>query len=157
MSRLTLPLHQLPDNLANRVQFLREHLDMTPRQLASKASVAEAFIQDIEAGLEMFLAPAVRLKLARALRVRPSILQDVERRPKLPNAAELSESAEWQKTRKTKQLLEAVALNPTGDYHCPDCEASLIIRQFQRRDLEDNLLLTLKVECSNCLFRWSTD
>lgn len=155
MARLPITLTDLPDTLSQRVQYLRDHLDMTQRQLAYKASLEESFIQDIESGMEMFLAPAIRLKLARALRVKPSIIQEVEKRPQPKEP--VTESAAWQKERRTKQLLEQILQEPDGSYACLECQSGLIVRQFERRDLDDNLLLTIKIECSHCLFRWSTD
>lgn len=137
---------ELPESLALRVQALREQLDLTQRQLAKKAIVPLELIQDLESGLEVFLAPATRLKLSRALRIKPDVLEDVEKRPTAPK-----------KDRDVKFLLEQIVAQPDEAYDCPDCDNALIIRQFDRLDLQDNPLVTIKVQCSQCLFRWTTD
>ncbi len=159
-SKKTEPTQQLdlPETLAQRMLFLREHLDLTQRQLATKAIVPLSLIEDIEAGLELFLAPSIRLKLARALRVKPDVLQDVEKRfqPKTNNPEEAS-SSEEQMTWRAKALLKEIQMNPKKDYRCPYCKSALLIRQFERRDLDDSVLAAYKIQCSQCLFSGSLD
>ncbi len=142
----------LPDTLATRLQHLREVRGWTPRRLAESALLSETLIQDLESGLETFLAPAVRQKLARALRVRPSVLQEVERRPEIsadtlrpiPHATALD-------------LMEAIQADTTRKYFCPACGALLQVRTFTRRDLHDHEFEAYKVHCTKCLFRMESD
>ena len=68
----------LPETLAKRVQFLRDQRDLTQRQLAQQAALPLQQIEDIEAGLELFLSPDIRQRLARILRVKANVLEEVE-------------------------------------------------------------------------------
>lgn len=144
---------QLPDTLARRVQFLRESRDLTQNQLAKKAAIPMEMIRDIEAGLEMFLAPAVRQKLARALRVRSGDLKAVEKRPTVEEEHPEAETLR----QEGRALLRAIRRAPQAEHRCPECAALLNVRVFQRRDLEENLLETVKVHCPNCLFRLESE
>ena len=143
----------LPDTLSRRIQFLREDLDLTQRQLARKSQIALSQIQDIEAGLELFLAPSVRLKLARALRVQASVLQEVESATGAfstdgdPNA--LAEAGH--------HLLHQVSRAPEQEYSCPHCQAAIVVRVFERRDLEGNPIQAIKIHCTQCLFQLASE
>lgn len=141
----------LPNTLAQRVRFLREKRYMTAEAVAMKAQISLSTIEDIEAGIEMFLAPAVRQRLARVLHVRPSQILEVE---KQPNHVSLETPA---LQRKGMNLHEAILANPDGIHHCPSCGADLDVRLFERRDLQDNLLTVIKANCTQCLFRLSDD
>ncbi len=138
---------KLPETLALRVQHLRHLLNMTPNGLAKKAQVPLTLVEDLEAGLVSFLSPAVRQKIARALRCPSDVLREVEKTPDKPFKA--SPIAK-------KQMLEAIIRSPYGTYTCPECEGELRIQYFERRDLEDNPITAIKVNCLKCLFRLET-
>lgn len=143
------PTPALPGTLAQRVQYWREAMDWSQRKLAEKAAVSESFIQDLESGLETFLAPAVRQKLARALRIKPILFQEVEKRPDT-GASTISREL-------VLDLFENIQANPTRKYFCPQCGATLEIRTFERRDMHNVAILAIKVNCSKCLFRMEND
>lgn len=150
----------LPETLAQRILFLREAQDMTQRQLAAKAIVPLNLIEDLESGLELFLAPSIRLKIARALRVKPDVIEDVEKKinPLQPHVEEdQATQSEEQMIWRSKALLKEIQMNPNKDYKCPYCESPLLIRQFERRDLDDTVLTAYKIQCSQCLFSGSLD
>jgi transcriptional regulator with XRE-family HTH domain len=138
----------LPSTLALRVQALREALDLTPRQVAQRAILPLSLIEDIEQGLELFLAPAVRGKLARVLRVKPLTLEEVELRPTTPSIKPVGQSS-------TVQLIEHWLNTPNHAHPCPDCGQPLVLQVFARRDLHDNPLHAIKAHCTQCLFRVS--
>jgi transcriptional regulator with XRE-family HTH domain len=141
----------LPETLALRVQYLRESLHLTSGALADKALVSESLIEDIESGLELFLAPSVRQKIARALRVRTVVLSEVEKPPALSvKPPTLPEDSNF-------QLLETIYQQPDRTYFCPLCGAKLMVKVFPRRDIYNNPVKALKINCSQCLFKTSFD
>lgn len=137
----------LPLTLARRVQHLREAMDMTQRQLARKSLVALAQIEDIESGIDLFLAPAIRLRLARALRVPLDVLQEVEKRVEEQEAFSQEEA----------HLLRQIAQKPDADYTCPRCQSPVVVRVFERMDMEGNEIRVIKAHCSQCLFQIASE
>lgn len=150
MSRGSSP-SSLPPTLAERIRHLREKRYMTPELLAIKAQVPVQMVEDLEAGIEMFLAPAVRQRIARALHVRPSQIQEVEKQLEMagPDAPQLQQ--------KGVSLRESILREPDAPHLCPSCGAPLAVRLFERRDLQDNLLVVIKANCTSCLFRLTDD
>ncbi len=141
----------LPPTLAERIRFLREKRYMTPALLAQKAQVTVSMVEDLEAGIEMFLAPAVRQRIARVLQVRPSQIEEVEKPPE-------TESAETPMLqRKGLTLRDEILQDPDAPHLCPSCGAPLAVRVFERRDLQDRPLLVIKCNCTRCLFRMTDD
>lgn len=141
----------LPPTLAERVRFLREKRYMTPAVVAMQARISLQTMEDIEAGIEMFLAPAVRQRLARVLHVRPSQIQEVEKQPNYSNPeAPMLQRKGW-------SLHEAILDDPDAPHLCPSCGAPLAVRLFERRDLQNNPLTVVKANCTQCLFRLSDD
>lgn len=124
---------------------------LTPDLLALRAQVPVRLVEDLEGGLETFLAPAIRQRLARVLHVRPAQIQELEKPPSIfnPNAATLQ--------HKSVGLHEAILRDPTAPQVCPNCSAPLAIRLFERRDLQNNLLTVVKANCTQCLFRLADD
>ncbi len=151
MSRNPSSSSSLPPTLAERLRFLREKRFMTAELVAYKAHVPVNMIQDIEAGIETFLAPAVRQRLARVLHVRPAQIQEVEKPPEVNDA----ETPLLQ--RKGLDLREAILHDPEAPHLCPSCGAPLAVRVFERRDLHDKPLLVIKANCTHCLFRLTDD
>jgi transcriptional regulator with XRE-family HTH domain len=131
--------------LAQRVQQARETLSLSQAALAEAAHIPISQVQDIEAGIELFLSPAVRQKLARVLKVRPVTLKMLEK-PTPPQRPPLSLEAR-------DSYIEELLHFPDREHSCPLCGACLEVRLFQRRDLEDNLLVEVKAHCSQCLFK----
>ena len=157
MSESDLPAAEsvaLPMTLARRIQVLRENLDLTQRQLARKSQVGLVQIQDIESGVELFLSPSIRLKLARALRVKAAIIQDVEaRNPMLDDDFGHLDAFGPEEN----DLLRRMIRFPEAAYACPHCQAAMIVRMFERRDLEENPIRVIKAHCSQCLFRLASE
>lgn len=151
MSRNSPSSSSLPATLAERIRFLREKRYMTPEMLAMKALVPLSMVEDLEAGIEMFLSPAVRQRIARVLHVRPSQIAEAEKPPEFDNA----EAAVLQ--RKALALREAILGDPDAPHLCLSCGAPLAVRLFERRDLRDNPLTVIKANCTRCLFRLTDD
>jgi transcriptional regulator with XRE-family HTH domain len=142
----------LPPTLAERIRFLRERRYMSPEMLASKALIPVTMVEDIESGIEMFLAPAVRQRIARVLHVRPTQIEEAE---KTPDLVDHSEAAVLQ--RKGLSLREEILKDPDALHLCPSCGSPLAVRLFERRDLRDNPLVVIKANCTQCLFRLTDD
>ena len=148
MSHSSAPL---PTTLAERVRYLRERRMMSLEYLAHKAQVPLRMVEDIEAGIETFLAPAVRQRIARVLHVRPVQIQEAETPPEQSSA----ETPMLQ--RKGLHLREAILEEPDAPHLCPSCGAPLAVRLFERRDLQNNALTVIKANCTRCLFRLTDD
>ena len=130
--------------LAQFVQEARNKQYKTLEEIAVESHLPVALIQDIEAGIETFLAPTARQKLARALKVLPFQIKQLEKEIVSPEA-----EAAWARSINLRSKL----LNqPEATHDCPECKASLIIRSYQREDLNGQIEKTLKVQCSQCLF-----
>lgn len=146
----------LPDTLAKRVQYLREVRDMTQRQLAQKTAMTEQAIHDIEAGLELFLSPAIRQRLARELRVKADTLKEVESHPEKEDS--LNDFKVQQKRKQASLLMVSkIRAGITQGLMCPECEHDMVVQIFSREDLEGNRFDVIKAHCSSCLFRLETD
>ncbi|MEM0950980.1 MAG: helix-turn-helix domain-containing protein [Cyanobacteria bacterium P01_H01_bin.74] len=139
----------LPDTLAQRLQFLRDERFFSVKALANKVQVDHKVIEDIEAGLVLFLAPALRQRLARVLHVSASVLFEVEKR----NEDDVEATAK----NASLALHNAILIEPEAEHLCPTCAAPLIVQVFERRDFNDKPLMVLKVHCSKCLFRLTDD
>ncbi len=145
------PPSTLPNTLALRVQYLRQRRMLSVEYVADKAQVPVKMLEDIEAGIETFMAPAIRQRIARVLQVRPSQLREVEK-------SMLVEAPDGPVMRaKGKTLHEAILSDPDDAHFCPRCEAPLAVRVFERRDLRDKPLIVIKANCTKCLFRLTDD
>lgn len=144
----------LPATLAQRVRFLREQRMLSAEYVAHHAQISLKQLDDIESGLEMFLAPAVRQRLARILHVPPRQLKEVEKPPRT-TVEEMADIAFRQ--QKGGELMEAIMANPQGKFRCPECNELLNVRVFERRDLHDQPFTVIKAHCNRCLFRLTTD
>ncbi|MCA9788379.1 MAG: helix-turn-helix transcriptional regulator, partial [Cyanobacteria bacterium HKST-UBA05] len=134
-------LDALPLTLAQRVQVLRQRKHLTQLGLAEKANLSLAAIRDIESGLDLFLATAVRLKLARALGINPGVLKVVERPV---------DDAGGDDAARHLPLLIQVLDDPEAGYTCPDCSERLVIRCFAREDMNETPMTEVKIHCSQC-------
>ncbi len=148
MVKSSQPVTPSSKTLAQRVQELRTHLGYSLEKVAEIANMSVSQLEDIESGIELFLSPAVRQKLARALKTRPSSLKALEkpREEGLPGKTALSASAR-------ERYIEEILYHPHAEYPCPNCGTLLLVRLFNRRDLEDNPLVEVKAHCPNCLFK----
>lgn len=141
----------LPATLAGRVRFWRERRMLSPELLALKSHLPLRLIEDIESGLETFLSPATRQRLARALHIQADRIREVEKPPQAP----LCETASLRQAG--FNLHEAILRDPSASHPCPACGAPLNIRLFERRDLHGSPLEVIKASCVACLFRLADD
>jgi RNase P subunit RPR2 len=130
--------------LAHFVQAARMIQNKTDAELADELRIPLQTLQDIEGGIELFLAPTLRQKLARGLKVLPSQLRALEKNPNQPES-----DGQWMRQM---ALRSKILSQPDAKHTCPECKASLVVRVFHREDLEGNIENTHKVQCSQCLF-----
>lgn len=141
-----LDVKSLPETLARRIQFLREQLGITQEELSKRTSLELEIIRDIESGVELFLSIVVRQKLATVLKTTPAVIKSVEYQPKVQLT-----SAQMEKEK--SKLIEYIIIDPDACHTCLQCGEPLVVRLFERRDLENNLLVDVKAHCCKCLFR----
>lgn len=138
----------LPDTLALRVQFLREKCGLSITGLANKALIDLDELRDIEQGITLFLAPHWRLQLAKALKVRPQTLQDVEKlttdndEPTDAGGLSATEQLHFMQT-----LLNSAAIDAAP---CPRCDDIVQVQRFERLDPHGQVVHALKVRCPKC-------
>ncbi len=149
MNKIT---QMLPNNmplkgtLSSRVNQLREFRNMTTKDLAKASRMTVQRIEDIEGGFETWLSTTDRQILAKALRIEPSILKEVEFRP--PDAvAELSEPS-----RETIEELADNILHGERNLECPRCKAPMNCYIQEAIDLEDNKIFLPMANCTKCPF-----
>ncbi|MGE0199347.1 MAG: multiprotein-bridging factor 1 family protein [Candidatus Melainabacteria bacterium] len=147
-----------PRSLAQFIQQRREARDLTQRQLAARTHLSVEQIHDIETGIEPFLSPLVRSRLARVLRVKSSEIQAFEVVPALSEwSGDPSEGTLATRRRWAANLLAAMARDPGALQSCPLCQSPLSVQQYERRDLNNEVLDVLKAHCTQCLFRFTSD
>lgn len=155
----TMPgMATLPSTLAQRIQFFRQIRGWTPQQLADKIQVPLTQIEDIESGIDVFLSSILRRKLAQALRMHPQWLKDVEVEPEsISDALKALQAEPTPDKIMTEERLMAIRDNPDHTWPCPYCDAPLSLQFFDRLDMDENPVLSLKINCSRCLFRHTAE
>ena len=129
--------------LAKFISELREKKGYSQEGLARRANVDLKIIEDIEGAQEFSLSVVVRQKLARVLKVEPSVIKKYERKS---NEAKPDENY-------IEQIKENILNGALSGNICPMCGSELICRVAQMYDLEDNLILHPKAHCGKCPFQ----
>lgn len=133
----------LPETLARRVSYLREMLNLTREELASKSNLEMELIDSIEDGTETFLSNGIRQKIAKGLKISPNILKQVEKKPIIKNV-----------TKEETEAIESLILQgKTEDLSCPQCGKALIAKVLTLYDLYDKPMKHAKARCSQCPFQ----
>lgn len=134
------------DNLAQFVFHTRENLGLSVQGLSRKTNLDESIISNIESGLELFLSSTVRQKLAKGLRVS---LDEI----KLYEKAEDYNFVSKNKIDELRQMILDNMGNKGFVAFCPVCGSKLNTRIAKLYDLEDNLILHPKANCTKCPFQ----
>jgi len=144
-------------SLALAIQQWREARDLSPRGLAKRAELPLQFIEDIEAGLILFLSVTERQRLSRVLRVHPALIAQVE--APSPNQdvygshAESAAAADAEASSESLADLAQAAMPVTALSHCPQCGGELARHERTRQDLNQHTLTVIRIHCTQCLFR----
>lgn len=131
-------------SLAQFVSERRENIGLSQIGLAKRANLKLEIIEGIEGSKELFLAPTIRQKLAKGLKVEPYEIKKYEKSIDI----EFSPSPEYVDEIKALILEDEEAL-----LLCPVCKSRLITRVARMYDLEDNLVLHPKARCTKCPFQ----
>lgn len=131
-------------SLAQFVCEQREKLGITQQALAKKSGLDLAVIQDIEAAKDLFLSSTVRQKLAKGLKLNPSDIIKYERTMNI--GYNFNEETE-------NRIKQQILSKTTQDLFCPVCGTILQTRIVKMYDLEGNLVLHPKANCTKCPFQ----
>ncbi|MBQ3642742.1 helix-turn-helix transcriptional regulator [bacterium] len=132
-------------SLAEYIIGLREKIGLSASGLAKKTAIPLAQIEDIEAGKDLFLPATIRQKLAKGLKVNPADIKEHER-IMLDKYDSISESY-------ISQVKKAILEGETDNLRCPICSSKLVTRIAKLVDLENNIALHPKAQCSKCSFQ----
>lgn len=136
---------QLNENisLAQFVSSLREKLGYSKLGLAKRCNLSEEIVNSIESGEDLFLSSTVRQKLAKGLKITPGDIKLYEKDFKIENPISFEEI----------ENIKLKILNNENNILCPKCGKILNTRIAKMYDLEDNLILHPKANCSKCTFQ----
>ena len=132
-------------SLSEYVRETREKAGFSVQGLSKKSGLTVEQIEDIEAGKDLFLPATVRQKLAKGLKVNPSDIKEYER------ILLVSYDAVTDKYIQT--VKRAILDGETENLRCPICSSKLVTRVVRLLDLENNVALHPKAQCSKCSFQ----
>lgn len=135
----------LPDTLAQRLQWLREHRGYSVAMLAEESGADEVLIEEIEGGIQLFMPTIIRQKLSRVLRVSPEVFSSAEKTIILPE-----EEAEY-------EMLATPLAYRYVPQQCPTCEVDLVQRKFKRYDVRGVAIDAISAHCPTCLYRMQAE
>ena len=130
-------------SLAQFVSSLREKLGYSKLGLAKRCNLSEEIVNSIESGEDLFLSSTVRQKLAKGLKITPGAIELYEKDFKIENPISFEEI----------ENIKLKILNNENNILCPKCGKILNTRIAKMYDLEDNLILHHKANCSKCTFQ----
>lgn len=136
----------LPDTLAKRVRFIRDLRSIHIAELAHQARVDLDVIESIEAGVETWLSVAVRQRIARVLKIDPSLLEEVEVKTK-------SSLPERRISPQEYIDLKNQIMNNAEHIKCPICGCRLKTWIQHGFDVLENPITTPKAHCTECTFQ----
>ena len=132
-------------SLSEFVRDIREKLGLSAIGLAKKTGLSLEQIEDIEAGKDLFLPATVRQKLAKGLKINPSELKEYERI--------LLVSYDKIDDKYIKEIKQAILNGDIENLRCPICSSKLNTKIVRLIDLENNIALHPKAQCSKCSFQ----
>lgn len=139
----------LAETLARRVAQLRDMHNMTVLDLAKACRFPVARIEAIEGGLEVCLSVYDRQVLAKALKVIPAVLLEVEA---LPEHVRRMRNFIQQNKPNIDDLTDRI-LDGETNVPCPKCGTTLTSSIETALDYEDRPVSIAKAYCKECLFR----
>lgn len=132
-------------SLAEYIREKREKIGLSVIGLSKKTNLTIEEIEDIEAGKELFLPATVRQKLAKGLRVNPAEIKEYERI--------LLDSYDNITEKYIFDIKHAILTGNTENLRCPICSSKLVTKIVKLTDLENNIALHPKAQCSKCIFQ----
>lgn len=132
-------------SLSEYIRETREKTGFSVQGLAKKSGLTIEQIEDIEAGKDLFLPATIRQKLAKGLKLNPA---DIKKYERIILDIYDSVSAEYLQDIKT-----AILEGNTENLRCPVCGSKLNTRIMHLIDLDNNIALHPKAQCSKCSFQ----
>jgi transcriptional regulator with XRE-family HTH domain len=132
-------------SLAEFIRETREKAGFSVVGLAKKSSLTVEQIEDIESGKDLFLPATIRQKLAKGLKINPVEIKEYERI--------LLVSYDAVTDKYIKSVKKAILEGETDNLRCPICSAKLNTKIVRLLDLENNIALHPKAQCSKCSFQ----
>ncbi len=132
-------------SLAEFIQNTREKIGLSVQGLAKKTALTLEEIEDIESGKELFLPATIRQKLAKGLKLNPADIKQYERI--------MLVSYDKVDDKYIKSIKQAILDGETDNLRCPICSSKLNTRIVRLLDLENNIALHPKAQCSKCSFQ----
>ncbi|MCD7739728.1 MAG: helix-turn-helix domain-containing protein [Candidatus Gastranaerophilales bacterium] len=132
-------------SLAEYIRETREKAGLSVSGLAKKSSISVEQIEDIESGKDLFLPATIRQKLAKALKVTPFDIKEYERI--------MLDAYDAVTDDYIKSVKNAILNGDTENLRCPVCSARLITKVVRLLDLDNNIALHPKAQCSKCSFQ----
>ncbi len=121
-------------------------MGLSQEELAVKCALGLDVIKSIEQGFDLFLATTVRQKLAHGLKVESKEIKLYESKPSFNYSGAVN-------TDEIRELILMNYTNPDFTINCPICGSKLNTRVAKLYDLEDNLVLHPKAQCTKCPFQ----
>lgn len=131
--------------LAEFIRETREKAGFSVQGLSKKSGLTVEQIEDIESGKDLFLPATIRQKLAKGLKINPSDIKEYERI--------LLVSYDSVTEKYINSVKKAILEGETENLRCPICSAKLITKVVRLLDLENNIALHPKAQCSKCSFQ----
>jgi transcriptional regulator with XRE-family HTH domain len=131
--------------LSEYVRETREKVGLSVQGLSKKSGLSIEQIEDIEAGKDLFLPATVRQKLAKGLKVNPKDIKEYERI--------LIVSYDSITPQYIDNVKQAILNKDTENLRCPICSSKLNTKIVRLLDLENNIALHPKAQCSKCSFQ----
>ena len=131
--------------LSEFVREQREKAGLSVIGLAKKTALSVEQIEDIESGKDLFLPATVRQKLAKGLKLNPIDIKHYERI--------LIGSYDKVTDKYINDVKRLILQGETENLICPICGAKLNTKVVRMLDLEDNIALHPKAQCSKCSFQ----
>ena len=132
-------------SLAQYICELREKIGLSIQGLSKKTSIPVDVLEDIESGKDLFLPSTIRQKLAKGLKINPMDIKEYER-IMLDSYDKVTEDY-------IQAIKKAILDGETENLRCPICSSKLNTRIARLIDLENNIALHPKAQCSKCSFQ----
>lgn len=131
--------------LSEFIRETREKAGLSVIGLSKKSALPVETIEDVEAGKDLFLPATIRQKLAKALKINPADIKQYERI--------LIDSYDKVNEKYINDVKKAILAGETENLRCPICSAKLNTKIVRLIDLENNIALHPKAQCSKCSFQ----
>jgi len=132
-------------SLSEYIRETREKAGFSVSGLAKRCALSVEQIEDIEAGKDLFLPATIRQKLAKGLKVNPSDIKEYER-IMLVSYDKITQEY-------INSVKKAILDGETENLRCPICSSKLNTKIVRLIDLENNIALHPKAQCSKCSFQ----